>query len=267
MKQEPSIEPSGSSKLIAIWGVILVIIVGTALIAGGEVYWWQKAVARQEQQKLQQQIRDLKNEIQVLRTNSPVDTKEIQKAKVTARPGKKLNNETVLENELQGRGKKIIRLLSKGDLKSLARYVHPVEGLRFSMSPAVNTKKDMVFSRSELLHFFSYFRLYTWGYDEENGTPVRLNSLDYYQNYVYDAPYADTHVITYHDASNPGFTTSNCFEVYPHAIVVEYRVSGGSKENNDANWRSIYLVFEKYQSGRKDQSWFLTGIIHEEWTL
>ena len=55
MKQEPSIEPSGSSKLIAIWGVILVIIVGTALIAGGEVYWWQKAVARQEQQKLQQQ--------------------------------------------------------------------------------------------------------------------------------------------------------------------------------------------------------------------
>lgn len=267
MKHEPSIEPSFFSKLVAIWGVILVIIIGTAMIAGGQVYWWQKAVARQEQQKLQQQIRDLQNEIQVLRTSASVDNKEIQKAKVAARPGKQLNNETTLENELRGRGGKVIRLLSKGDFKSLARYVHPVEGLRFSMSTAVDSKKDMVFSRSELLHFFSYFRLYTWGYDEENGTPVRLNSLDYYQSYVYDAPYADTREVSYHDAFDPGFTTSNCFEVYPHAIVVEYRVSEeGSKDNNNANWRSIYLVFEKYQSGR-DQSWLLSGIIHEEWTL
>ncbi len=263
MYQEPSIEPTVFSKLIAIWGVVLVIIIGTALVAGGQVYWWQKAVARQEQQKLEQQIRDLKNEIRVLKTNPTVENDGIPKTKLPGGLIKTINNEAKLQSELGGRDRKIIALLSNGNVESLAQYVHPEQGLRFSMSSGVNPKKDIVFSKEELIHFFRSHRLYNWGYDEENGMPIHLNTSDYYQNYVYDAPYADTREISYHDDANVGFPTSNCFEVYPHSIVAEYRVSeAGAKENNDVNWRSIRLVFQKYQ-----KAWLLTGIIHEQWML
>jgi type II secretory pathway pseudopilin PulG len=266
MYQEPPIEPSVFSKLIAIWGVVVVIIIGTALVAGGQVYWWQKAVVHQEQQKLQQQIRDLKNEIQVLKSNLPLENstnKGIQKTKLTVGHFKAIHYETKLQNELGGREKRIIVLLSNDNLESLAQYVHPEKGLRFTMDSEVNTKTDIVFSKDKLIDFFRSHRLYNWGYDEENGMPVRLNPTDYYQNFVYDAPYADTREISYLDATSIGFATSNCFEVYPRSIVVEYRVSeAGSPEKVGANWRSIRLVFEKYR-----KTWFLTGIIHEQWML
>ncbi len=262
MYQEPQLGPGVFSKLLAIWGIVLVIIIGTALVTGGQVYWWQKAVARQEQQNLKQQIRDLRNEIQVLKSNRPLN-QGIQEGKLSVTAPKAVHEEIKLQKELEGREKKVIALLSREDMESLARYVHPEKGLRFSMSSEVNTRKDQVFSKKELIHFFRAYPSYTWGYDEENGMPLRLKASDYYRNYVYDAPYADTGEISYHDAMNAGFATGNYFEAYPHSIVVEYRVSEtGTTDKVGANWRSIRLVFEKYQ-----KTWFLTGIIHELWTL
>jgi hypothetical protein len=262
MYQEPQLGPGVFSKLLAIWGIVLVIIIGTALVTGGQVYWWQKAVARQEQQNLKQQIRDLKNEIQVLKSNRPLN-QGIQKVKLPAAVPKAVPEEIKLQKELEGREKKVIVLLSRGDMESLARYVHPENGLRFSMSSEVNTRKDQVFSKKELIRFFRAYPSYTWGYAEENGMPLRLKTSDYYWKYVYDAPYADTGEISYQDAMNAGFGAGNCFEAYPHSIVVEYRVSEtGTTDKVGANWRSIRLVFEKHQ-----KTWFLTGIIHELWTL
>ncbi len=127
MYQEPQLGPSVFSKLLAIWGIVLVIIIGTALVAGGQVYWWQKAVARQEQQNLKQQIRDLKNEIQVLKSNHPLNqvNQGIQEAKLSAAVPKAVHEEIKLQKKLEGREKKVIVLLSRGDMESLARYVHP----------------------------------------------------------------------------------------------------------------------------------------------
>jgi hypothetical protein len=264
MNEETPIGPSVFSKLLAIWVVILVIIIATAIVAGGQVYWWQKAVAQKEQQKLGQQIVDLQNEIKVLKTNGVIDPKPVSKAQPPAKLVKSGKNQVKFKEELAGRESKVITLLENSNMEDLAKYVHPEFGLRFSPSSYVDLKKDLVFSRAEIIKFFHHHLQYTWGYNEENGLPIRFTPSDYYQNYVYDRAYADTHEINYNQTTRPEFTTSNCFEVYPHAIIVEYWVheSGSKEEKSSINWRSLRLVFEI-----DGKTWYLVGIIHDQWML
>jgi hypothetical protein len=263
MNQEAPVESSVFSKLLAIWGVIVVLIFATAIFVGGQVYWWQKAEAKKEQQQLQQQIIDLKNEIRVLKNNIAVSAAVVKKAGPASKLAKSAKKDKLFKDQLAGADQTVITLLHNGDLERLAEYIHPKLGLRFSPFAYVDLKKDLVFSSAELTKNFRTHHEFIWGYDDSNGLPIRLNIADYYKMYVYDRPYADTNEISYTQAISSEFTTSNCFEAYPHAIIVEYRVSElNSKESSNTNWQSIRLAFEK-----EGNRWYLAGIIHDQWML
>jgi flagellar basal body-associated protein FliL len=266
MNQETPVEPSTFSKLLAIWIVVVVIIIATAVVAGGQVYWWQKAVAQKEKQQLLQQIVNLQKEIQVLKTNQNIisnNNKPGRQVALAAQTTKINRAEKFCQAQLAGRERTVINLLQNGDLEQLAKYVHPKLGLHFSPFAFVDLKKDRVFSRKGLAEFFNDHHQYTWGYNEENGLSIHLTTADYYRAFVWDRAYADTGEISYSQNNSREFTTSNCFEVYPQAIIVEYRVSEfASKGKPDTNWRSIRLVFIAY-----NKNWYLVNIIHDQWTL
>jgi hypothetical protein len=260
MNQEAPIEPSAFSKLFAIWVVIVVVVIVTGVIVGGQVYCWQKAVAKKEKQELQQQNVNLQNEIKLLKANVEIEQMSVKK---TQSPVKTDKTEKLLKDTLAGREKAVILLLQNGDLEQLAKYVHPEKGLHFSPYLYVDLKKDQVFSREQVSIFLHNHKRYIWGYSDDNGMPIRLIPSDYYKNYVYDKDYADTKEISYNQTTSREFTTSNCFEVYPQAIIVEYRVTESNpKDSRSDNWRSIRLVFE--EAGK---AWYLVGIIHEQWML
>lgn len=65
-----------SSKISKNTWIIIVVIVITALIAGGSVYTWQGSVAKKSTDALQQQINDLQNQIQQLQQQNKI-TKEL----------------------------------------------------------------------------------------------------------------------------------------------------------------------------------------------
>jgi hypothetical protein len=263
MNRETPVEPYVFSKLLAIWVVIIVTIIATALFVGGQVYWWQKSVAKKEQKQLQQKIIDLQNEVKVLKNNNFNVPKTVQQKSTNLKTSKSAKDQKSFKDQLAGIEKLAITLLQNGDLERLAKYINPEKGLRFSPFAYVDLKKDLVFSCTQINNFFRSHHQYTWGYNEENGLPIRLSSTDFYKMYVYDSPYADTNEISYYQNSSPEFNTSNCFEVYPHAIIVEYRVNEvNSRDNPNTNWRSIRLVFEKEGKG-----WYLVGIIHDQWIL
>ena len=44
--------------------------------------------------------------------------------------------------------------------------------------------------------------------------------------------------------------------------AVEYYFSGFDKQYEGLDWRSLSIVFEK-----KAEAWYITGIIHDEWTI
>jgi hypothetical protein len=262
INQEPQIEPSAFSKLLAIWIVVVVVVIATAVIAGGQVYWWQRSVAKKDRQDLQLQIINLQNEIKVLKANIENGPQNINKKLplATVRSDKK---EKSFKDQLAGREEAVISILQNGNLEQLAKYVHPEKGIRLSPFAYVDLKKDQLFFSEQLPKFLLNQKQYIWGYNEDNGLPIRMNPSEYYKTFIYDKAYADSNEISYNQTNNQEFTTSNCFEIYPQAIIVEYRITESNpKETDNTSWRSLRLVFEA-----KGQVWFLVGIIHDQWML
>ncbi len=56
-------------------------------------------------------------------------------------------------------------------------------------------------------------------------------------------------------------TSNNNFEIYSNAIIVEFHFSGFDSKYEGMDWESLRLVFEE-----KDGTWYLIGIIHDQWT-
>ncbi|AZV43291.1 hypothetical protein BAOM_2682 [Peribacillus asahii] len=67
--------------------------------------------------------------------------------------------------------------------------------------------------------------------------------------------------VGYNQTIGKGNTVNNIRKVYPNSIVVEYYF-GGTKKYSGMDWSSLKLVYEK-----KGSTWYLVGIVHDEWTI
>ncbi len=256
MENRNQIEISSFSKILSIWLIIIIVIIISGVAVGGQVYLWQQSVIKKERTRLERQIAKLKQEIKVLKSNKqkmPVNIAEIKLDKKSES----------LQELLAGREKAAISFLKAGDMERLAKLVHPDKGLRLAPFAYIDPEKNQLFSSRQVQHFFESRKRLIWGYSDEDGMPVKLNPEEYYNTYIYDRAYADTREITYNQADNSSFITGNYFEVYPQAIIVEYRVTDNrSKDTQNSNWSSIKLIFEE-----KKNLWYLVGINHEQWML
>ncbi|HEY9059864.1 MAG TPA: LysM peptidoglycan-binding domain-containing protein [Pseudobacteroides sp.] len=158
--------------------------------------------------------------------------------------------------------KEIINLLKDKDFKGLAKYAHPVKGIRFSPYSYVNVKQDKVFTASQISNFASDKNKYHWGYFDGSGDKIELTPTEYFKKFVYDKDFAKLGSVNYNkNMKGVGNTIENQFEVYPGSTIVEYYYNG-SGQYPGFDWVSLRMVFEK--NGGK---WYLTGIIHNQWTI
>jgi uncharacterized protein YgiM (DUF1202 family) len=165
------------------------------------------------------------------------------------------------------RATQIVLALKGHDLQALAGWVHPDEGVRFSPYTYVRAApddpggQDLVFTAAQVRSLWSDPAVYHWGTAAGSGEPIDLTFADYYERYIYDVDFARPDVIGFGETIGTGSTINNIAEVYPDAVAVEYHFEGFDPQYGGLDWRSLRLVLEE-----TGESWYLVGIVHDEWT-
>jgi hypothetical protein len=151
--------------------------------------------------------------------------------------------------------------LKNRDMRALAALAHPVAGLRFTPYAYVQPS-DVVFPAHRLPGVFEDLAVYHWGAYDGSGEPIDLTFAQYYEAFVYDQDFAQAEEVSYNQRLGTGNSIDNSQEFYPGAFVVEYYFSGFDPQYAGMDWRSLRLVFQQ-----QEDTWYLVGIIHDEWTI
>jgi hypothetical protein len=149
----------------------------------------------------------------------------------------------------------VLQALKTADMTKLAEVVHPTKGLRFSPYASVDTKTDVVLTALQLKDALKDPAKRVWGAEDGSGAPIRLTFTRYYHKFVYDRDFSKALHVNFNRADEG---TKHAWENYPNAIVVEY----GLPETGSTPREHLLLSFEQHQG-----KWYLSGIIHDGWTL
>jgi hypothetical protein len=156
----------------------------------------------------------------------------------------------------------VINAVSIKDFETLSSFVHPEEGVRFTPYTNVSMESDIVFNKEEIRNFFTDQDTYLWGSFDGTGDEIRLTPGEYYERFIYSEDFLNAEQIGYSEVLSSGNMIENQFEVYENAIIVEYYFPGFNPDYAGMDWKSLRLVFQKCED-----SWKLTGIIHNQWTI
>lgn len=157
---------------------------------------------------------------------------------------------------------KVIYAISIKDSETLSEFVHPTKGVRFTPYTYVSLENDIVFNKDEMKDFFNNQDLYIWGYYDGKGDEVNLTPSEYYKEFIYSEDFVNAPEIGYNEILSSGNMIENQFDIYDNAIIVEYYFPGFNPDYEGIDWKSLRLVFEKYEN-----TWKLVSIIHNQWTI
>lgn len=150
--------------------------------------------------------------------------------------------------------------LQERDMARLASYVNPQVGLRFSPYAAVKDS-DLRFSTEQLPGLLTDNTIYTWGAYYGTGEPIELTFDKYYGLFIYDEDFANAPQLALNHRLGVSTTLDNSAEYYQGAMIVEYYFPGFDPALEGMDWRSLRLVFMQ-----ENNTWYLAGIIHDQWT-
>lgn len=235
-----------------IFSIIISIIITTLVVSNG-VYFWQKSVSNKEKEnaiqdlrkEYQQQVIKLQNEIENLKKSSEERISPLEAQKI-------IEDETI----------EVILAIKNKDMDKLSTFINPGKGARFSPYSHVNIDNDLIFTADQIKNISKDKTKYTWGIYDGSGLPIELTSEDYFKKFVYDQDFANAKEIGYNQILGKGNMINNEFEVYPNSIIVEYYFPGFDPKYEGMDWESLRLVYEE-----KDNTWYLTGIVHDQWTI
>ncbi len=165
---------------------------------------------------------------------------------------------------IAARAGQVIMALKERDLAELSGLVHPDKGVRFSPYTYVRTSldSDLVFSATQVAGLWNDPTVYRWGVYDGSGEPIDLTFRECFGQFVYDVDFARPDVVGFDETIGQGNTINNIAEVYPEAVVVEYHFEGFDPQYAGMDWRSLRLIFEESKG-----TWYLVGIVHDEWTI
>lgn len=155
----------------------------------------------------------------------------------------------------------VIQALKNRDLEALAAVIHPEKGVRFSPYSFVGSE-DLLFSREQIPGLWVDLTVYRWGNYDGSGMPIELTFEGYYLEFIYDVGFARPHMVGFNTTIGHGNTVNNVSEAYPGAVVVEFHFPGFDPKYEGLDWRSLRLVLEQVNG-----TWFLVGVVHDEWTI
>ncbi|MFC5531109.1 hypothetical protein [Cohnella yongneupensis] len=165
------------------------------------------------------------------------------------------------EESLKDAATNIIELIRDRDLGSLADWIDPEQGLRFSPYAHIDTNESQLFQAGELPDFKDTTKL-TWGTSDGSGEPISLTFREYYEKFVYNQDFAEAPNVSVNKLMGKGNVAFNGTETYPGASYVEFYFPGFDKAADGMDWQSLVLVF--VPSG---EEWKLVSIVHGQWTI
>lgn len=155
----------------------------------------------------------------------------------------------------------VIHALAEKDLETIAAFVHPTQGVRFSPYTYVE-ESHQVFNADELVNLQGSNEIYLWGTFDGTGDPIELTFDEYYERFVYSADFANPEQMAVNQELGFGNTINNLVDFYPGSSFVEYHFSGFDEQYGGMDWVSLRLVFTQ-----EEGTWFLVGIVHDQWTI
>jgi hypothetical protein len=165
-----------------------------------------------------------------------------------------------LQQEVLDRASEVILMLKNKDMVTLSEFVHPLLGLRFSPYAFVNDT-DQVFSANQVAGLFTNNTVFTWGNYDGSGASIELTFVEYYFQFIYDVDFSAAPQVALNHRLGEGNSLDNAQEYYPGSMVVEYYFPGFDPQYEGMDWRSLRLIFLK-----DNDNWYLTCIIHDQWT-
>ena len=143
----------------------------------------------------------------------------------------------------------------------LQKIIHPDLCLRFSPYSYLNSS-NLTFCGSEIDLAAASEDLLIWGSYDGTGNPINLSFEDYHEEFVYDQDYFHSPIVGYNTEVSSGNSLNNIQEIFPDGMMIEYYFPGFDPQYGGLDWRSIRLVFVQH-----GMDWYLTAIIHGEWTI
>ncbi|MCM3759205.1 hypothetical protein M3212_00235 [Alkalihalobacillus oceani] len=154
----------------------------------------------------------------------------------------------------------VVDALAEKDFTTVADYVHPEKGVRFS--PYAYVEKDhQSFTRESVRQMMSDSTVYFWGTYDGSGNAIELTPAEYYERFLYQKDFAQAEEIHFDQLTERGNTLHNAAEIYPDAHFVEFHLPG-SEELAGMDWASLIMAFEKWNG-----QWYLVGMIQDQWTI
>ncbi len=162
--------------------------------------------------------------------------------------------------EVLERAAHVIAALKDMDMTTLSGYIQPQMGLRFSPYASVRDT-DQIFLVDKIDGLLADRTVYTWGAYDGSGAPINLTFADYYSKFVYDVDFANAPQQSLNHRLGVSTSIDNSLEFYPGAMIVEYYFHGFDPQFEGMDWRSLRLVFME-----DNNTWYLVGLIHDQWT-
>ena len=83
----------------------------------------------------------------------------------------------------------VLKSVKEKDFTAFVEFVHPTEGVRFSVSAVVDAKNDKTLTKEQILDLNKSKKKTKWAIHEAIGDPIHLNISDYFAQYFYDVDY------------------------------------------------------------------------------
>ena len=177
------------------------------------------------------------------------------------------SNSLIAENDsaqVTTKSLEILKALKEKDYEFMSYYFHPALGIRFSPYAYIDTSIDVVLTASEYTNLLtnSKKKLLNWGSFDGSGDPIMLTMKNYIKKYIYDVDFYNAEKISFNRILGAGNSQDNIRAVYEGLPFVEFYFSGFEEKYSGMDWRSLKLVFKKYED-----RFYIVGIIHSEWTI
>ncbi|TKC12691.1 hypothetical protein FA048_03470 [Pedobacter polaris] len=165
------------------------------------------------------------------------------------------------QDSIKATGRQVLVFLKENNFQELSKYFSSM-GVRFSPYGFIDTAKSKKLTPEDFLESIGKKWVLTWGNFDGTGDPIKLTIPAYLKKFVYNADYLNAEAVGYDAIMKQGNSRNNIKELYPRHHFIDYHFSGFDQKNQGMDWTSLRLVFEK-----EDGQYFLTAIIHDQWTI